>query len=377
MPKTKKRKVLIDLRFLKNPTNGFGQLSIDYGKYFLENPSKYADLDITLLVPKEYVGHFGPNVHYLIASSKYKLFPFLFPRVDVVHSTTQLLKYTTLRNNTHRIMTIHDIYYLYESNNKKIESKRNRLNARIKLTDTITTISNHTLNDIKKFLATEKKNIHVNYVGVPNISTNKDKKPQCIGSEYRNFLFTIGQLVPRKNFHVLLDVMKIMPEYDLYISGNDDFEYANFIKKRIKDENITNVFITGKITAEEKVWFYKNCEAFIFPSVFEGFGIPVIDAMQFAKPVISSSLTSLGEIGSNHSFYLKNFDPEHVRDTIHNAISAFKKNKELGEDERRYALTYSLEKHMEYYFDLYRSVEVKDKFSLKETIKNYIHYFKV
>ena len=72
----------------------------------------------------------------------------------------------------------------------------------------------------------------------------------------------------------------------------------------------TQVKIIGTISEEEKQWYYTNCKAFLFPSLSEGFGLPVIEAMRYGKPVFCSNLTSLPEIGGKESYFFRSFSPE-------------------------------------------------------------------
>src|ERR1700751_128658 len=83
------------------------------------------------------------------------------------------------------------------------------------------------------------------------------------------------------------------------------------------------VKITGPISEEDKAWYYKNCAAFVFPSLAEGFGLPVIEAMHFGKPVFLSTLTSLPEIGGNAAFYFDSFDPEAMQQVFKNGMEQF------------------------------------------------------
>ena len=72
--------------------------------------------------------------------------------------------------------------------------------------------------------------------------------------------------------------MKFLPEYDLYICGKDSFQYADEIRtQNQKKKAVGNVFVTGMIEQTEKIWLYRNCQAFLFPSRGEGFGLPVIE----------------------------------------------------------------------------------------------------
>ena len=74
--------------------------------------------------------------------------------------------------------------------------------------------------------------------------------------------------------------MRHFPEYDLYICGDAHFAYAEEVRNLIREKQVTNVFLTDVITQSEKIWLYRNCEAFLFPSEGEGFGLPVVEAME-------------------------------------------------------------------------------------------------
>lgn len=368
-----KKRVLIDLRFLRNLYYGFGQLCYNYGKYLEANPIE--DLDITVLVPEQYVGKFGPHVKYLKLNPLYKLFPFLMPRFDVWHSVTQSPRYFSIEEGCSRVMTIHDLNFMYDPiSDEKKQRKLKRLQDFIDMSDRITVISNFTKEEVARDLDLSKKNVVVNYVGLRDITKDPEEKPDFV-DDGRQFFFTIGQVVLKKNFHVLVEMMALMPEYDLYISGQEVGDYGDQIRAMIEDKGLKNVFLTGPISNENKVWLYRNCYAFVFPSKFEGFGIPVIDGMRFEKPVFSSQLTSLKEIGDRYAYFWNNFEPEHMCDVVKNNIDEFYANPELMKAAKEYADSYTIERHFENYLDIYRSLPKKSR-SIWKTLKNYIVFLR-
>ncbi|WP_051697731.1 glycosyltransferase [Prevotella sp. 10(H)] len=371
----KKRSVLIDLRYLEYLTNGFGQLSLNYGSYIKNNADKIQDLDITLLVPKQYIGKFGDHIKYLEFKRKYKFYPFLLPHYDIWHSITQQVKCISIDSNTVRVISIHDLNFLYERSASKAKRKLKRQQAIIDIVDAITAISHFTIGEIETHLNLKGKTVQLNYVGERSIVNDKAETPNWADTD-KKFFFTIGQIVEKKNFHILLDMMKLMPEYNLYICGDNSFEYAQYIQQRITDENIENVSLTGTISAEEKVWMYRYCEAFLFPSKFEGFGYPVIEAMLFGKPVFSSSCTSLPEIGDKYAFFWENFDPEYMKNIITDNIQTFYNNDAFIEDQIKYANSYTLERHMSFYLNLYRSIPIKKRKNPLTSIYNYYKFLK-
>ncbi len=349
------KKVLIDLRYL-GISCGFGELCSYYGNYLKDNPKKIEGLDITVLVPKSYVNKFGNHIKYLTVKRIYKIFPFLFPRFDVWHNTTQQAKYSSTNRHTKKILSIHDLNFIYEKSKAKASRRLNRLQEYINSSEILTFISQFTENEVRQHLNIENKKTVINYVGIRDIRFEKSKEPHFLINNARKFLFAISKITNKKNFHVLLDTMKLLPQYDLYICGNVESKYAQEMQQRIKAENISNIIMPGEISFDEKIWMYKNCYGFLFPSLFEGFGMPIIEAMQFGKPVFSSNCTSLPEVGSIYSFYFENFKPEYMATFINEHISSFYEDTNRIEEQIKYSLSYTLERHMSKYLELYRSL---------------------
>lgn len=341
--------ILIDLSILKNPNCGLGQVALNYGQYFRDSYEPMEDEEITLLVPEKYIGRFGDKVKYVKARKIYKFLPFLIKLTpfDVWHSTNQLSEFFPWGKNN--VLTIHDFNCCYECKERKARKYLSRIQRKVRWADTVAAISFFTESEIQNFTPTNKT-VHVIYNGIERIDLLPERKPNNVNEP---FLFTIGEVKQKKNFGALLDIMKLMPEYQLYIAGNDNSDYAWELKKRIKKEEIHNVHIVGILSGEEKCWMYRNCTAFVFPSLFEGFGLPVLEAMLYRKPVVSSRSTSLAEICMNHAnFFPLEFEAQKSAALIRKAIS------ETTEDDLdkafEYASSFSWKKHVEKYLHLYR-----------------------
>ncbi len=351
----KKKTVLIDLRYL-GKRDGFGELCEYYGNYLKDNPEQIQNLDITVLAPKDYFGKFGNHIKYLKVNRLYKIFPSLLPYFDIWHNTTQQAKYSPKNKKTKKILSIHDLNFLYEKSEDKARRRLLKLQRYIDAANVITFISRFTESEVKKHLIIGNKETLINYVGIKDIRSLATSKPTFLLNDNDNqqFLFSISRINKKKNFHVLLDTMKLLPQYTLYICGNFNSEYAQEMLHRIKEEKISNVIMPGEITLSEKIWMYKNCHGFVFPSLFEGFGMPVIEAMQFGKPVFSSQSTSLPEVGSIYSYYFKNFEPEEMSEFISKGIDDFYSNQNKIKEQIEYSLSYTLERHMSKYIELYK-----------------------
>lgn len=280
--------------------------------------------------------------------------PWLMPKFDVWHSIHQLSSFQPPKS-VKNLLTIHDLNFVYEKKKKKANKYMKKILQEIKRADKITAISQYTKNDILRLIHNELA-IDVIYNGVEKLYAKDEVVPQFPVDTTKPFLFSIGEIKRKKNFHVMLDAMKQMPEYNFYLAGKDNTPYAEEIKKRIKNENITNVFLTSIITQGEKIWFYNHCYAFVFPSLFEGFGLPIIEALFFKKPVISSQETSLKEIGNDAVFFLDNFSPEHIAQVTKEKSAYFYEHPEFAERNLEYANSFSYKKHMEKYIEIYQEM---------------------
>lgn len=239
---------------------------------------------------------------------------FIFPRqtqTDLWHTTYQLSSYIPRNKNIKRILTIHDLNFLHEPKGSISTRKYlHKLQSNIDSADHIIAISSFTKNDIIENLHITDKPITVIHNGCAELTYSDLIKPSYL--PLRPFLFALGTVNPKKNFHVLIPLLA-GNDYELIIAGKTEAHYKHKILEEANYHNVAHrVKILGPITDEEKSWYYKNCEAFLFPSVAEGFGIPPIEAMRYGKPVFLSNATSLPEIGGSLAYYFHNYDPDYM-----------------------------------------------------------------
>lgn len=348
------KKVLIDLSILKHVCCGIGQIAYNYARFWQENAKK-VDFEVHFLLPKQYVGAFGNDIHYHKTSFSYKFCRFFLPKFDVWHSIHQMSRFKPSRKSTKNLLTVHDINFIYEKSGNALQRHTNFFLKRLNRADRIVFISNFAQTDVQRHFPTSKPH-EVVYNGVEFGDPVSGRRPDLPFSAEQKYIFSIGQIRQKKNFHVLLDAMKLLPQYKLVIAGEKKSKYSKMMEQRIADEGIDNVFLIGMVHDDEKTWLYHHCEAFVFPSLFEGFGLPVIEAMSYAKPVVSSDKTALKEICAGHAFVLKNFEAEHIADTIKRAIDAYRQEPKLVAENVEYAKSFTYEKHMKEYLRIYKEM---------------------
>jgi len=313
--------ILVDLhRTGGNSYNGLYHFCYQLGKHLaLEAPD---DMHLHFYVPKTQREVFGKNVDYVTQYSLHKYFHQLTSRFDIWHVATTLSWYRPYGNKTKNIYTIHDLNFLQEE--EYTESVRKRylslIQQRIDRADYLTFISGFAHKQTQEYLRPGNKPYRIIYNGC-NMPEKIVDRPGYVPD--KPFLFSIGQFHSRKNFHVL-PALLVGNDYELIIAGMNDFPYTEKVIKEAKDLQVADrVKLIGAINDEEKFWYYKNCLSFVFPSIGEGFGLPVLEAMYFGKPVFLSRLTSLPEVGGDVAYYFDDFDPHCMKEVFEKGMNRY------------------------------------------------------
>lgn len=223
------------------------------------------------------------------------------------------------------ITTIHDLqaihYPEYFSFVRRIWLKLNWLFCSF-TSFKIIAISDFVKKDIEKYYPKSRgKVVRIyNSISVSEQSLSFKEVEEKYKISEGQYFYTISALLKHKNVMTLIKMMKEIKEKDLnlphklLISGAV-FEDSNEIISYIKENNLSDVcVITGFISEVEKYTLLKNCSVFLFPSVFEGFGMPVIESMMCGVKCITTDRACLKEVTEGKAFYIN--DPYDVREWI-------------------------------------------------------------
>jgi len=216
-----------------------------------------------------------------------------------------------------KVVTIHDLIFerypeYYTWIDRKIHFWKFKKAANS--ADKIIAISEQTKRDIIQFLKVNENKIEVVYQGCH--ASFKEKQSEGILKQIKEkfnlpekFILNVGTIEPRKN---LLNVVKALKDskIPLVVVGAKKPKYFKLIEKEIEKNKIEVQFLSG-VSMEELAGIYKLAEIFIYPSFFEGFGIPVIEALFSETVVITSNTSCLPEAGGPDSVYV---NPENVED---------------------------------------------------------------
>lgn len=343
-----KQKIVIDIDRLKYPNTGM--YNFCYNLY--QNINKSTLFDIYFYKHKKTIIEKGLKVININFLDTFFLKP--KEKISLWHTTNQLTKRIPVKSIP-LVYTIHDLNFLYTNNppwgkNRELRKTQRNINR----ASYITFISNFTFLDVQKNLDITGKKYKVIYNGVQLDVFPEFDSPRIYPKG--KFIFSLGVILPKKNFHTILPLLK-NNDYSLVISGNfADINYKNFLLEEAKRLEVSDRFyLTGAITNEEKYWYLKHCEAFVFPSLSEGFGIPPIEAMRLGKPVFLSKLTSLPEIGGNLAYYFDNFEEEHMQNVLKKGMSDYKDNNRK-EAIINWTLQFTWEKATKDYLEVYKDV---------------------
>jgi len=223
------------------------------------------------------------------------------------------------------IVTIHDLQALhYPEYFSKLKNLWMRLAWKysIKSSKKIIAISNFVKEDIKnRFNAADSKiEVIYNPIKLCEQPVEFEVLYQKYGIEPMKYLYTVSSMLPHKNLRILLQLVRFIKDnpiinkipHTLVISGIGGKQEEE-INKLIDEYDIKqDVIITGFVSNEERDTLYRHAYAFLFPSLFEGFGMPPVEALMLGTPVITTLCASIPEVTRGKAIYVNN--PHDVRE---------------------------------------------------------------
>ncbi len=177
------------------------------------------------------------------------------------------------------------------------------------------TISQASKDDIIKEYGVSEDKVIVTYPGIKikNIMQNSKIVKDKYGVEGEYVLF-VGTLQPRKNIVRLIEAFsKLKNDVKLVVIGKKGWLYEEILEAPKKYEIESQVKFLDFVADEDLPAFYKNATCFVLPSLYEGFGLPVLEAMQYGCPVITSNVSSLPEAGGDAALYVNPLDADDIK----------------------------------------------------------------
>ncbi|MBI4225981.1 glycosyltransferase family 4 protein [Candidatus Roizmanbacteria bacterium] len=253
-------------------------------------------------------------------------------RIDLFHGPSHIIPLIKI-GSVKYVTTIHDVHFLYKFSFNKFLFNiyyKNFVTYSIQKSDAIVVDSFNSKKDICEFFKVDETKIKVIYPGVDDIFSKKNTDPRLFPNRYFLALTTHPE---RKNIYRIL---KIMHRYKKQFD-NLKFIIAGFIskvegiklKKIIETLGLKNsVVVFGYATKKQLANLYQNAEFFVYPSYYEGFGFPVLEAMASGCPVITSNTSSLPELMPNKDWLINPYDEKNIADKMIEILSLTRQERE-------------------------------------------------
>ena len=267
------------------------------------------------------------------------------------------------------IVTVHDLSHAvhpeFLSLKRRLWHKLLRIKKLFRRADKIIAVSKSTENDLVELFEIDPSKIDQIYSGVNNYSeislTKVNKVKQKFGIK-NEFIFSISTLEPRKNIEgIILSYTKLRIEnpnldVDLVIAGGNGWRYEKIYRLREKSEFRKQIKIIGYISSEEKQCLYSCAKLFVYPSFYEGFGIPPLEAMSCKCPVITGINSSLSEIVGSAGILINVWNLSEISFAMKHLLINDGVKKSMTEDARKRVETFSWEESARktirsFYFD--------------------------
>lgn len=214
--------------------------------------------------------------------------------------------------------------------------------------------SESTKKDIIKILRIPAEKIEVIYLAAQKQEVNFLESPFSFP-----YILFVGTLEPRKNIVNLIEAFKILKNttklpHRLVIAGMKGWQYQEIFKKVKESKLDKEVIFTGYIPAEELPAYYKNADVFVYPSSYEGFGLPPLEAMNYGTPVVTSNVSSLPEVVGDAALLINPQSPGEIADALKNILTNPKLKNDLIKCGFKQAEKFQWEKTAQKTLQIYR-----------------------
>lgn len=311
----------------------------NYSRTLISNLQKfYPDNNYHLFTPRKTSSYFIPSNEFKIHEPQTKFYKrftsywrsyviSLLSRklnLNIYHGLSNELPQNILKFKSKKIITVHDLIFmrypkLYNPLDRKIYEKKCKQSCRA--ADIIIAISEQTKNDLVIFFGISPSKIKVIYQAVDErfLKTNSNEELQRVKNKHNlpnNYLLFVSSIEERKNLQSILKALIDLPDQKLVVVGKKT-NFFNTIESYISENKIGNrVTFLDNVTNDDLPKIYALANIFIYPSLFEGFGIPIIEAIASKVPVITTKGSCFGEAGGKAAIYTTYGNIEELKQAI-------------------------------------------------------------
>ncbi|MFN3550201.1 MAG: glycosyltransferase family 4 protein [Endomicrobiia bacterium] len=349
-------KIGIDCRELKGKITGIGRFLIE----FLKKARAYKEFEFVLFGNQytNFQNEVFSEYKKIVIPGKITFFWDQFKLKNVLEKNNLDLFFSPyykvpIFSDIPLINSLFDVIYLM------VKPYRNQLKNRIHIKNFIKiaskkvkktlTCSNSTKNDLIEHLSLPEEKIEVVYLSVDERfvpqTTQKIFEIKNKYGIYKKYILYVGNFSPHKNVKNLIEAYKILQkeirqDYTLVLIGDRRTVVAKFIEPDKSD----NYIVIENVPDDDLAALYSGAELFVFPSLYEGFGLPPLEAMACGCPVISSNTSSMPEILGDACLYFNPYDVEEIKGKIKIVLEKHSLRNELIQKGFERVKNYSTEK---------------------------------
>lgn len=320
-------------RYTFNLVNSLAQID-SQNTYYLYSRKRFLDFKKRLIKL--------PAKNFKHACDYFKKGPeSVLPDLDVFHTSSYDLGRPKRAKKF--IVTVHDVIikaYPFGHSEKTIKEIDVQLKRTLSEADLLIADSYNTKSDIIKFYNVPDLKIHVVYPGI----AKQGFVQKHAGAEKRSFaqsyILFVGTIEPRKNIQGIIKAFnRLKKEYGishkLVIAGMKGWMYEDIFREYENSDFKKDIIFKDYVSDQKLVDLYKNASVFVYPSFYEGFGFPIVEAFSYGIPVVTSSTSSCKEIGRDAAVLVNPNDDKEIGEAIYKIIN----NNELKKDliEKGYA----------------------------------------
>jgi glycosyltransferase involved in cell wall biosynthesis len=283
-------------------------------------------------------------------------------KLDIYHGLSNEVPHNAHKKDAKIFTTVHDLIFfrypeLYNKFDRKIYYQKFKYSAQI--SDKVIAISEQTKTDIIHFLNIDENKIEVVYQGCNPIfykEVSTERKIE-VAQKYnlpKQYILNVGTVEKRKNILSTVQALHLQKiDIPLIIIGGHT-SYQDDIENYIAQHGMKNqVLIYNNVPFNDLPALYQLSELFIYPSLFEGFGIPILEALNSKIPVITTRGGCFSEAGGLHSMYVKPDNIEEIGEGIRKTLSDTQLKNTVIEEGYKYAQKFNEDKIAENLMNVY------------------------
>ena len=288
-----------------------------------------------------------PNVKLIYTSYPNKIFNYLFLKIFKYPKIDQLLDvdlffmphigFIALSGKTRNIITIHDLSFLRYpkvfSLRKNFWHKMVNAKKLVNEFDEVVAVSHHTKKDLVEICKVKPEKIKVIHLGIGEdlkVKEKDDERLNQIKTKYSlpdKFILFLGTVEPRKNIEGVMRAFELYrkensgTEIKLVIAGARGWKSESIYKLWERSEYKNDIYFIGYVDRKDKVYLYNLASIFVYPSFYEGFGFPPLEAMACGLPTITSYNSSLAEVVADAAILVDPFNIQEISTAMSQLLS--------------------------------------------------------